>query len=412
MSKPIAVIGGAYGEECSFPPRQVYRGSGGRAAAILASLGAKVALSTVTGPQLKATFESIAARMGYELNAHPRLQDIWFRYRYPLARPTIFPVDLAKSTDVPPVEADLALVFGMIDGRLPIYARRAVYDPQDGYASKPFGDNGSTATELAIVLSHSEGQGLTGEREPEAMASTLLAQSGVSAVVVKCGPQGALVQTSKSQGWVRPFPTLKVYKIGSGDAFSAAFAYAWLVEDQEPLEAAWFASRVAAGYVESSRDHFTADEIEDFRTQARAAHARHGAGSHRNIPQNHVYLAGPFFSTAQQWLIDEARGALTDMGFRVFSPIHDVGAGPSEEVAPADLAALDSSAIVLALLNDVDPGAMFEVGYARAKKIPVVAVAEGVCATPLTMVLGSGCYVTNDLTTGIYAACWHMMGDV
>jgi nucleoside 2-deoxyribosyltransferase len=55
---------------------------------------------------------------------------------------------------------------------------------------------------------------------------------------------------------------------------------------------------------------------------------------------------------------------------------------------------------------------MFEVGYARAKNIPVIAVAEAVPAIPLTMVLGSGCYVTNDLATGVYAACWQMMGDV
>jgi hypothetical protein len=194
--------------------------------------------------------------------------------------------------------------------------------------------------------------------------------------------------------------------------FSAAFSYAWLVEGQEPLAAAWFASRMVAGYVESSRDRFTAQEIDDFRAQARAANVRHGTGAYRPMPERQIYLAGPFFSTAQQWLVDEVRGALRDMGFRVFSPIHDVGAGPPDEVAPADLAALDSSGMVLALLNEVDAGTMFEVGYARAKRIPVVAVAEGVDATPLTMVLGSGCYVTNDLTTGIYAACWQMMGDV
>jgi hypothetical protein len=303
-------------------------------------------------------------------------------------------------------------VFGMVEGRFPIRARKVVYDPQDGFAAKPFGENGSTAAELAIVLSYSEGLGLTGKKEPAGMASILLSQPGVSVVVVKCGPQGALVQTSNSQGWVRPFPTVKVYKIGSGDVFSAAFSYAWLVEDQEPLAAAWFASRVAAAYVESSRDRFTAEEVSAFQAQARAAHKRHGAGAHRTIPESQIYLAGPFFSTAQQWLVDEVRGALTDMGFRVFSPIHDVGAGPPDEIAPADLAALESSGMVLALLNDADAGTMFEVGYARAKKIPVVAVAEGVDATPLTMVLGSGCYVTNDLTTGIYAACWQMMGDV
>jgi len=412
MNKPVVVIGGSYGEECSFPARQIFRGSGGRAAAILSSLGAQVVLSTVTGPLLTSTFQNIAAKLGYTLDAYPGPQDIWFRYRHPLGRPTIFPREIAESANVPPLKAELVLAFGMVDGRLSVSARKAVYDPQDGVAAKPFGENGSTADELAIVLSHSEGVGLTGEKDPLAIARSLLAQPGVSAVVVKCGPQGALVHTAESHGWVRPFPTSRVYKIGSGDAFSAAFAYAWLIEDQEPVAAAWFASRVAAAYVETSRDRFTDDEIRGFRAQARAAQARNGAGSPRPVPETCIYLAGPFFTTEQQWLVDEVRGALTDMGFRVFSPVHDVGSGPPDEVAPADLAALDSAGMVIALLNGVDSGTMFEVGYARAKNIPVVAVAEAVPAIPLTMVLGSGCYVTNDLTTGVYAACWQMMGDV
>ena len=163
MSSPLIVVGGAYGEECSFPLRQVFRGSGGRSAAILSSLGAPVILSTVTGPGLRGTFQSIATKLGYELNAREGQQDIWFRYRHPLAQPTIFPVEIEKLTQAA-VEADLALVFGMVEGRLPIHARRVVYDPQDGFAARPFGENGSTADELAIVLSHSEGLGANGQK--------------------------------------------------------------------------------------------------------------------------------------------------------------------------------------------------------------------------------------------------------
>jgi nucleoside 2-deoxyribosyltransferase len=412
VSASIAVIGGAYAEECAFPARQMFRGSGGRAAAILTSLGAQVLLSTVTGPRLTSIFRDIATRLGYQLDAQAGSQDIWFRYQHPLASPTVFPPEIAQVSYASPIKADRALVFGMIEGRLPICAKRAVYDPQDGIAAKTFGENGSTADELAFVLSHSEGRALTGENDPATIASKLLAQQGVSVVIVKCGPQGALVRTANSLGWVRPFPTQRVYKIGSGDAFSAAFAYAWLVEEQEPVSAAWFASRVAAAYVESGQDRFSPDEIGDFRAQAGLAHRRHGLSPERKVPDTQIYLAGPFFSTSQQWLVDEARGALKDMGFRVFSPIHDVGAGPWEEVAPADIAALESSGIMLALLDGVDAGTMFEVGYARAKKIPVVAIAEAVDATPLTMVLGSGCVVTNDFTTGVFAVCWQLMGDV
>jgi Nucleoside 2-deoxyribosyltransferase/pfkB family carbohydrate kinase len=412
MTKPITVIGGAYGEECNFPMRQVFRGSGGRAAAILSSLGAKVTFATALDPKLGPEFTRIAKHIGYRIEARARASDIWFRYRYPLGSPAIYPATIPTVPKGADVTSDLAVVFGMVEGRLPVHAKRAVYDPQDGAASKPFGDNGSVADELAIVLSYSEGKALTGETEPTSMARKLLTEPAVSVAIVKCGPRGALVKTRRSRAWIRPFPTSRVYKIGSGDVFSAAFAYAWLIEEQEPAAAAWFASRITAAYVESAFDRFEATEIEDFRAEARTAQRRHGPGVVRPLPKKQIYLAGPFFHTSQQWLVDEVRAALLEMGFLVFSPIHDVGVGGPDEVAPANLAALDKSGLLIALLDGVDAGTIFEVGYARAKKIPVVAIAESVDAIPLTMILGSGCYVTNDLTTGIHAACWRLMGDV
>jgi hypothetical protein len=408
----ITVVGGSYGEECSYPSRQIYRGSGGRAAAVLSSLGANVTLNTVTGPLLSSIFHSIAANIGYSLDTRSSPEDIWFRYRYPLGHPTIFPAFPKTISDDHVVKTDIAISFGMIEGRPIVHAKRAVYDPQDGSKSQHFDANGSSAEELAMVVSYSEGKALSNETNPERIAEKLLAKKNVKAVVVKCGPQGALVKTNNMQGWVRAFPTRRVYKIGSGDVFSAAFAFAWLLQNQDALSAAWFASRVTATYVETALDSFTTDQITGFQADASAAAIKYRNAGARNIPATQIYLAGPFFNTAQQWLIDEVRGALTDMGFNVFSPIHDVGLGPAEEVAPADLFGLDQSGLVLALLDGLDAGTIFEVGYARSKNISVVAVAESVDSNSLSMILGSGCEVTNDLTTGIYTACWHLMGDV
>jgi hypothetical protein len=410
--KPITVVGGSYGEECSFPTRRVFRGSGGRAAAVLSSLGAKVTFATAIGSDLEPEFARIAKSIGYKLDARPRDSDIWFRYRYPQGQPTMYPATPPQITPDPFVETDLAVVFGMVEGRIPVKAKRAVYDPQDGSQAKHFADNGSTAKELGMVLSYSEGKALTRKDNPTDMARMLLSDPTVSVVVVKCGPRGALVQTRSKKGWIRPFPTALVYKIGSGDVFTAAFSFAWLIEEREPISAAWFASRLVAAYVESAQDRFEPADVADFRAEARTAQRRFGAASARRIPKKKIYLAGPFFHTSQQWLIEEVREVLTDSGFSVFSPVHDVGLGDPEEVVPPDLEALDKCGLVLALLDGVDGGTMFEVGYARAKKIPVVAVAESVDAIPLTMALGSGCYVTNDLTTGIHAAVWRLMGDV
>ncbi|MFL9867601.1 PfkB family carbohydrate kinase [Paraburkholderia fungorum] len=412
MSSAIAIVGGSYGEDCSFPRRQMFRGSGGRAAAVLSSLGTKVCLHTVLGKGLANEFSAVAKLFGYELAATSSSLDIWFRYRFPLGRPDIYPAGGIAAVSQPPVEAESALVFGMIEGRPVVHARRVVYDPQDGKDAKHYSSNGSTADELALVVSLSEGRALTGCQDPEAVAAALLGQRGVSVAIVKCGPQGALVRTSKDSAWVYSFPTTNVYKIGSGDVFSATFAHGWLVNGMPAIDAAWLASRITAHYVESSDDRIDSAVEGDFQVQARAAHLKAGQGRRRLIPDDRrVYLAGPFFNAGQQWAIDEARGALRDMGFKVFSPIHDVGEGLAGDVATDDLKALEESSVVLALLDGLDPGTLFEVGYARGKSIPVIAVAEAVPESALTMVFGSDCYVTNDLTTGIYATCWRLMGD-
>lgn len=412
MAMPISVVGGAYGEECAYPARQVFRGSGGRAAAVLSSLGAQVTLTTALGDRLSQTFVSIAQKLGYSLDARHRSDDIWFRYRHPLGHPDIYPASRPITSYELPVVADNVLAFGMIEGRPLVHAKRAVYDPQDGIAAKPFGENGSTADELALMMSFSEGKALTGASAPEAMADKLIYEPSVSVVIIKCGPQGALVRTATKTNWIRAFPTKRVYKIGSGDVFSAAFAFSWLLKGNDALSSAWYASSAVAAYVESAQDRFDSNQQLIFRQQADRALETLTDTKPRDIPDTQIYLAGPFFSTAQQWLIDEVRASLTDMGFKVFSPAHEIGLGPAREVAPADLHALDHSGLVLALLDGLDPGTVFEVGYARARDIPVIAIAEAVDEPSLTMIIGSGCEVANDLATGIYAACWHLMGDV
>jgi nucleoside 2-deoxyribosyltransferase len=201
-----------------------------------------------------------------------------------------------------------------------------------------------------------------------------------------------------------------VYKVGSGDVFSAGFASAWLLEKRKPIDAAWFASRLVAEYVETSQDQFSKKVIEQVRAQAREAQKHQREASRPRKPTKRIYLASPFFNVSEQWLVDEARSAFQSLGFKVFSPIHDVGVGEPREVAQANLDGLRNCGLLFAVLDGVDAGTIFEVGYARALRIPVVAVAESVDANPLTMILGSDCYVTNDFTTGVHAACWKLMG--
>lgn len=411
-AEKITVVGGFYGEQCSFPPREIYRGSGGRAASILRGLGCPVDLVTALGPGLKPIATDISERRGFNLLATEKARDIWFHYPHPLAVPSISSHETASQPKLVPIYADYVLVFGMLEGRNPVHAKRAVYDPQDGNAAKSFGTNGSTAEELALVVSYSEGVALTKKTAPEDIVDLLLDEPNIVAVVLKCGPQGALVATHADRNWVGAFPTKRVYKIGSGDVFSAAFAYAWLCKRQSPILAAWLASQVVALYVESGSDALEGVDVEFLWQKANEVHRVSAATGPKPIPDTQIYLAGPFFTTGQRWLVDEARSALKEMGFNVFSPIHDVGMGSFNEVVQLDLQALERSGLILALADGMDPGTLYEIGYARARGIPVVVVAESSKDSDLTMMLGTDCSVFNDFATGIYYTCWKLMGDV
>lgn len=411
MNSSVTVVGGCYAEDCSFPRSTIYRGSGMRAASILAGFGSEVTLCTVTGPSLTSDFAAIANKKGITLASTSGSVDVWFRYRHPLAKPDVYPVIVPAASNQNDVIAEGALVFGMLEGRPKVVAKRVVYDPQDGFRARPFGENGSTTEELLIIASLSEGRALTAEEKPEKVATSLLADGKCVGVIIKCGPQGALVATTTAQQWITPFPSKRVWKIGSGDVFSAAFAHAWLQEDASILDAAWFASRTVAEYVGTRAENFAPDRLQCIRNEAKAA-AKKTTTAVREIPDASIYLAGPFFTTNEQWLVDEARFALREMGFKVFSPIHEIGEGPPDIVAPADIFALENCKLVFALLNGLDPGTLFEVGYARALGIPVVGLAEAVDERPLTMLLGSGCAISDDFATSIYSACWQLMGDV
>jgi hypothetical protein len=105
-------------------------------------------------------------------------------------------------------------------------------------------------------------------------------------------------------------------------------------------------------------------------------------------------------------VVDEARRYLTELGLTVFSPVHNVGPGPAEVVAPADLAALDTCDRVFAILDGLDTGTVFEVGYARAKNLPVYVLAQSVSEEDLKMVSGSNCNVFFDFVTALHHTAW------
>ncbi|WP_321430437.1 nucleoside 2-deoxyribosyltransferase [uncultured Methanolobus sp.] len=95
-----------------------------------------------------------------------------------------------------------------------------------------------------------------------------------------------------------------------------------------------------------------------------------------------IYLAGPLFSQAERDFNVLLRDKLVEMGFSVFLPQEDgkdTKSGRMEErqknIFDNDVRGIDGSDIVLAVLDggsDVDSGTAWEMGYAYAKRIPVL----------------------------------------
>jgi hypothetical protein len=397
----IAVVGGCYAEICFVPRWDHIYGSAGRAAAALSSL-TRVDLYTLLSSQFRTDFH--LAMSVYDVTHHFVPQDcaVTFQYLHPLASPYRF-IDgqLPESGSLPHVRSENILVFGMVEYDPVVHGSRVVYDPQSD-KPKLFSQSGSTAGELVYVLNALELEKITDLADVGDAAALLLRTESALAIVVKKGPFGATVFSSDGEVTDIPcYRARRVFKIGSGDIFAAAFAYFWQVGAESLANAADLASRAVACYVET-QDAFIPDKIDlirDFNQRV-------------TTPPGLVYLAAPFFSLEQRWLLEETKALLESFGCRVFSPLHVVGTGrPNIETATEDLAGLQECKAVLALLNDNDTGTIFEVGYGTAIGKVTVVYAERNSSRDLVMLDGSGALIFPDYCSAVYNAVWESGGS-
>lgn len=395
----ITVVGGVYAERCIEPFWDDVYGSAGRAAAAISAAVPGVRLVTYRAEDLADGLENLAAVYGLTVEGPAMKTGVGFDYMHSLAEPRITPRPDALQPQQPPlvVEDDVVLRFGMLEGTAVVTARRAVYDPQSAFDPRPFHENGSSAKELAVILNMLEARRLTGETEPERMIEKLLASQGATIVVLKMGGRGALVACGNDRASVPAYRSDTVWKIGSGDVFSAAFTQFWAVESYPPALAADLASRAVSRYAETRTLPIPSSDILG------------GLSAEPVVPgKGRVYIAAPFFNLGELWVVEEIRSHLREMGVDVFSPLHDVGRGPASEVAAKDLEGLDLCGAVLAVLNGGDAGTIFEVGYAVAKGLPVVALAQNVRPEDLKMPEGAGCRIVEDLVSAIYHVVWSL----
>lgn len=398
----IHVVGGVYEERCISPAWDAYYGSAGRAAAAINTLGHAVELHTYVDNQALLQLQGLAClRSNFAVSHVSSPQHVKFRYLHDLATPEIFGVPTTPLDSIV-LNADRVLRFGMLEGDAVVHAQWAVYDPQNQGSAIPFGQNGSIATHLALVLNLVEARNMSGRSQggAEECAKTLLEQQLAEVVVVKMGPNGALVASGSNMQYVPAYRSESVWKIGSGDVFAATFAQGWMGQALGPVEAAELASKATAVYC-ATREFASSEEL------AAAAMSPIGPSDrYRKGWQPRVYLAGPFFDLAQLWMIEQARSNLRETGLEVFSPFHDIGLGSANDVAVKDLKALDACDIVFAIADGADTGTIFEVGYAVANKKPVVVLSQRESQESLKMMEGTGCILCKDYSTAVYKALW------
>lgn len=402
----IHIVGGAYAEHCVEPLWDQFFGSGVRAAATLRQLSGKATLNTYVSDAAQSILAYMSAVYGFNVQSEPVSATVQFQYYHALSAPKIIPAPHTMAPAAPlAVEAPNILRFGFIEGDAVVHGESVVYDPQDGDDPKSFGANGSTAGKLAVVANVGECIKLAGGRikggGPESLGKAVLEAEGAEVVVMKRGAVGALVITMDEIRSIPAYRTTKVWPIGSGDVFSSTFAYHWAEAGVDAFRAASLASLSTAFYCENKSLHIPINLSEIFTPPEAVI----GPGKFP-LQSKQVYLAGPFFTIAQRWLIEQSLACLKEQGFLVFSPLHDVGYGPASKVVPADLKALNDSNIVFAVIDGLDAGTLFEVGYARSIGKPVVAFVQNETEGSLKMLAGSGCEIVNDFASAIYQAAW------
>lgn len=391
----LTIVGGTYVELCQEPHSQELYGSGLRAAVALSGNLAGINFHSCVGADYAQTLDFYASAYGFTVSYELIPKTVTFRYPHPLAPPYISPGEVLDHPKLflPAVSADAVLLYGQVEAQVHVQGKYVVYDPQNHV---PWKDAHSKAEHLALVLNRKEAlllSGLSEETDLVEVGQALLAREQAAVIIIKNGSQGALVVEPSSSEQIPVYKTSSVWPIGSGDIFSAVFAWQWAVEHASAAEAARLASRYTAHYCQTKQRPLPVALPEQEALPFKK-------------PGQLVYLAGPFFTMAERWLVNELRDKLIEFGNEVFSPLHNVGLGTPHEVVAPDLDGIQRANTILAVATGLDAGTLFEIGYAKALGKRVVVFAESTTEHDLTMLIGSDCEITDDFSTAVYQASW------
>ena len=303
----MLIAGGVYVEKCVAPETTQLLGSGGRAALALSGVRDEITLHTFHPPNLWEDLRANFAPYGIDVAAHPSAERVTFSYLFPLGRPVQTPARTRHAGQIV-VEGEEILCFGCVEGCFIIRGGAVVQDVQG--ATDKVRATGSKADRLALVLNLQEAMIATGRDTGREAAASLLQGEGADVVVIKDGPRGATVfDASSSEWWIPPYSSSRLYKIGSGDVFSAAFADWWL-RGCPAAQAADRASRQTAAYVEAP-----------VLPLLPLWPSSHLACPRAVEPPTAVYVVAPLTSLAQRWFAVVVEEALLHIGVADVRPI-------------------------------------------------------------------------------------------
>ena len=393
----LKIIGGIYREICIDPRSDNLYGSALRSALAISKGCEDLSLVGMVEPETKEKVVEIAKTFKFKVETKDREKEIEFIYDTPISIPRIYGLTI---NSIPTVEisASNIICFAMVEANIKVSADHLVVDPQG--LSEIDGRISWSADHLAIVANKSEAAGFLNNREsldPEVLAQKLREKYNAEVIVVKCGALGAVVLDSGGTQRVPAYYTNKINPIGSGDIFTSVFAFYWAEMRANPITAAENASKATTEWVMNGPL-----QVINFNKSVTAPNAE--------VPisglLSKVYLAAPFFTVSERWLLDLCRSALTNLGATVFSPLHDVGVGNVQNIAFRDLEGLKASNSVFAVLDGMDPGTLFEIGYGIAMKKPVVIYVSNKKNYNLTMLKANNTHIHDNLASAIYDAIW------
>jgi hypothetical protein len=381
----MKIAGDCYHEVCEHPRWRALFGSGGRAAFALSDLIPDLELKTYYPADRIADLYPIEAS-GVKVNASACTSPIAFAYFHALSDPVISPTP-SQIMSQPPirVEGDVVLRFGFLEGSAIVNADRAIYDPQSAGRLEPFARNGSRASELALVLNERELCDSWNSAGVEDAARRIISRGEASVLIAKGGIKGARLFDAKNPPvFIPAHRSSRVFKIGTGDVFSAAFALYWGQERVNAREAAELASRSVAHYCESGCLPLPAIS---------GLSESNPVGSLTFRP---ICIAGSPASLGGRWVLEETRWRLQQLGLQAVAPALDGGGAQTVNV--------DGFGCLLVLTDHLDDAAAELIARAADIALPIVAFGQFRDALSPGVVLPAN--ITDDFTTALYWAGW------